>query len=628
VTPLRPVLLAAIAAAAIAAVPAALVVLPADASDSPASTPTFHRINVDTAIQGASFTSVGEVFPGEQNIVTSGYGALDGAGRPVGGGTLQLYRPGANLGDWTKVTIFGADAGIIFPNATTIADMDGDGDNDIIMPSGYFFGTDPAADVSLRTTGAITWWENKGPASAFTKHTVVSGQAGSYHGVQLVDLDGDDILDIVSVAEEAKLAGSLTDDAVQTQFFKGNADHTFEAPVVLAQDSGGSQPIVYDVDGDGDLDIISSQYFRTFNVGAGTTFLWLENSDTDGTLTAADFAMHPIATLNETADGPGVGMGFQIRPVPDFREPGTVSWIGTNHVNRCTLGFILPIPEQVIEFVPGDDLTAPWEPKTLSAPATEGPACPTPYDSSYTTYSDQITARYGFGQGAPGVFGYGDLDGDGDVDLAVSGDGDRRLWWIENGGDGTTTLHRLTDEGELFGQAGGAVVTDLDGDGRNEMVFSSYDRNTLAIWADLSEETTPPESPSSSTSTSTSTSPSPSESPTAPPVTTVTVPSSLRIGPETRTVKAGKSARWTVRFTGAPGGSRRTVTVVFDPAKGPNVTVGSIRLSTTSTSGIQQGSFTWRARKAGRFVATYAGTSVSATLRDTRSTDTARLLIR
>ena len=39
-------------------------------------------------------------------------------------------------------------------------------------------------------------------------------------------------------------------------------------------------------------------------------------------------------------------------------------------------------------------------------------------------------------------------------------------------------------------------------------------------------------------------------------------------------MKAGKKATWSVRLTGAPGGARRTVSVVFDPAKGKNVTVG------------------------------------------------------
>ena len=62
VTPLRPVLLAAIAAAGIAAIPAALVALPADASGSGSAPSTFRRVDLDTGISGASFTSVGQVF--------------------------------------------------------------------------------------------------------------------------------------------------------------------------------------------------------------------------------------------------------------------------------------------------------------------------------------------------------------------------------------------------------------------------------------------------------------------------------------------------------------------------------------------------------------------------------------
>jgi hypothetical protein len=607
--PVRPrgrVTVAALAAAAAIAVPVSLTALPAGASGNPAPDPTFHRINVGASISGASFTSVGEVFAGEKNIVTSGYGWLDANGRPVGGGTLQVYRMGADLTTWTKVTVFGPSAEIVFPNSTTIDDVDGDGDNDIIVPSGYFFGTDPAFDPML--TGAITWWENAGPGAAFVQHTVISGQAGSYHGVQLVDLDGDGEKDLVSTSEEAKEAGNQYDDTIAMQFFKGDGAGGFAAPVSIA-DVGGSQPVVADVDGDGDLDIASSQYFSPFQATPTASFLWLENGDTDDTITSGDFTKRTIATiLNTVAGGRGVGMGFQIRPVPDFREPGKVSWIGTNHVNRCTIPApFSTIPEEVIEFIPGSDIRQQWSLKSLSAPAAPSPSCPSSYKySDEPEFSDAITARWGYGQGAPGVFGYGDLDGDGDVDLAVSGDGDRRLWWVENNGDGTTTLHRLTAPGDYFGQAGGAVVVDLDGDGRNEIVFSSFDRNTLAVWT--RDEVPEPE--------------------VTPTPTTVTVPSSIRVGPETRTVKAGRKATWSVRFTGAPGGARRTVSVLFDPVKGKSVKVGTVRLTATNPAGTQKGSFSFKVRSKGRFVVSYSGTSVSKTLRDTGATDTARVLIR
>jgi hypothetical protein len=331
----------------------------------------------------------------------------------------------------------------------------------------------------------------------------------------------------------------------------------------------------------------------------------------DAVLSADDFETHTIATALPTDAGRGLGMGFQIRPVPGFREPGKVSWVGTNHNNRCT-HTSLP-PEQVVEFTPKADITEPWNLTTLSNTVNTPPTCPSDYfTDNYPVLGDTITSRYGYGQGAPGVFGYGDVDGDGDVDLVVSGDGDRRLWWIENEADGSTTLHQLTAPGEYFGQAGGAAVADFNRDGRNELVFSSFDRNTLAIWT-RDVPTVDPVDP---------------EDPVVPPVATITVASSVRVGPETRTVKAGKKATWSVRFTGAPGGARRTVSVVFDPVKGKTVKVGDVRLATTKPDGAQKGSFSFKARSKGRFVVRYAGTSVSTTLRDTGATDTARVLIR
>ena len=102
-------------------------------------------------------------------------------------------------------------------------------------------------------------------------------------------------------------------------------------------------------------------------------------------------------------------MGFQIQPVVGFREPGKVSWIGTNHVNRCTFAALFPAfaaREQVIEFIPGDDIRAPWERTTLSDPDTPVAPCPADYGTNRDNYpvcSDAITSRYGPGQGAPGI---------------------------------------------------------------------------------------------------------------------------------------------------------------------------------------------------------------------------------
>ncbi len=592
----------------------AMLLVPAShAADGPAA--NFTRLNVDTAIQGASFTSVGEVFPGESNIVTSGFGPLGMYGMPAGGGTVQVYRPRASLSDWRKTTVFDASAEIVFPNRPTIADVNGDGRPDVIVPSGYFFDTNPQLPAT-QSRGAITWWENtgtdgSGAALPFIRHDVITGQAGSYHGVELADLDADGIKDIVSTSEEGKVPSDTTDDTVQLQFFKGRSDHTFEAPVTLST-NGGSLPVVQDVDGDGRLDLVSAQYFGRGAAEANEpTFMWFRQvGDTSAGLTPANFERHTIATLLEA------GLGFQIRPVIGFRKPGKVSWIGTNHMNRCAQPYI-PIPEMVMEFVPGNDPEAPWQTTNLAVPSTPADdplACDAAFKAGDLLFhpGDEITSRATQGQAAPGVFGYGDVDGDGDVDLLVSGDGDRRLFWIEQRSDGSTTLRTLTAPGEEFGQAGGAVVTDLDGDGRAELVFSSFDRNTLAVWKRTGGGPfVPPTGPGVK--------PGPAKS-------TTTV-STLRVTPGRTRVRAGHRAVWKIRLKAAPGGPQRKVTIRFLPTKGKSRKIRVLTLAPRAKR-VHTGRLTWRPTRAGRLEVRYSGVKVSSVSRDTGATRRVKVRLR
>ncbi len=82
-------------------------------------------------------------------------------------------------------------------------------------------------------------------------------------------------------------------------------------------------------------------------------------------------------------------------------------------------------------------------------------------------------------QAAPGVFSWGDVDDDDDIDLTVSGDGDPRVFWFEQLEAGEFRQHTLRED---FGQAAGGLVADLDGNGDAEVVFTSYDTGEVLIF--------------------------------------------------------------------------------------------------------------------------------------------------
>jgi len=91
-------------------------------------------------------------------------------------------------------------------------------------------------------------------------------------------------------------------------------------------------------------------------------------------------------------------------------------------------------------------------------------------------------------QAAPGLFGYGDITGNGLTDLVVSGDGDSRVFWYQQTNPGNFVQHVLDGiEGEplmqsKFGQAGGMKIVDLDNDGYNEILVTSYEDNKIYIY--------------------------------------------------------------------------------------------------------------------------------------------------
>lgn len=129
-----------------------------------------------------------------------------------------------------------------------IMDMEGDGDNDIIMMSGD----------QVDSRGA--WLESSGGSSpSFSVHLLplsTEGRKGSLHSLAVADFDNDGDMDIFSVEQQDHKILPL--DRTSMGFLWENLDGkggAFKEKVVFDQNLGGHDALFGDVDQDGDIDI-------------------------------------------------------------------------------------------------------------------------------------------------------------------------------------------------------------------------------------------------------------------------------------------------------------------------------------------------------------------------------------
>ena len=81
------------------------------------------------------------------------------------------------------------------------------------------------------------------------------------------------------------------------------------------------------------------------------------------------------------------------------------------------------------------------------------------------------------GQFAPGLFGTGDLDGDGRLDIVVAGD--PRVFVLLQTSPGDFAVEVLEPQ---LGQAGGMLIANLDDDEAQELVLTSYADHVVVLY--------------------------------------------------------------------------------------------------------------------------------------------------
>ncbi len=399
---------------------------------------SFERTTISASAKGAAFLTVADMNKdGKPDVIASQFGQITGPSMPAG--EVIVYHQGDSLSSWTPSPIIRTQDGLKFPNGTVPVDVNGDGALDLIVPGGFLACKVP---VIGKDCGFLAWMEATG--STWKRHDIVkSGNKLFYHGAQFVDFDGDGIKDIVTVGENAS-------GPIEAQWFKGTTtSDRFETKARTIGSGGGSFPSVRDIDGDGDLDVISAEYFVKKE-----SVVWFERTaDPTPQKPAGVFARHVV-------DGTS-GASILFRFVDNLYGDGVTRGVLANHTNtRSNSGdpesavFVLDLPTTAH--------TGPW-------------AAPVKISTGIVSDASGMFAK----MGAPGAFDTGDVDGDGDIDILVSGDGDPHVYWIEQTGVGKWTTHILESN---VRQAGGVRIADLDGDGKNELLVPVYESNVIYLY--------------------------------------------------------------------------------------------------------------------------------------------------
>ncbi|MEC8252998.1 MAG: FG-GAP-like repeat-containing protein [Planctomycetota bacterium] len=239
-----------------------------------------------------------------------------------------------------------------------VADVDGDGDFDVLSAS--------------RFDDKIAWYENTDGFGTFGPQLIISTSADGAHSVYAADIDGDGDIDVLSA--------SVVDDKIA---WYENTDGlgTFGAEQVISTSAIGAISVyAADVDGDGDIDVLSASY-------TDDKIAWYENTDGLGSFgpqliisTNANGAWNVYAA---DVDGDGDVDVLSASALDD-----KIAW----YENTDGLGFFGA--QQVIS---------------------------TNADSARSVYA-------------------ADVDGDGDLDVLSASRNDDKIAWYENDSVGSLTL--------------------------------------------------------------------------------------------------------------------------------------------------------------------------------------------
>ena len=408
---------------------------------------------------------------------------------------------------FTRIQI---DDGLGYPVAIDAADLDGDGDADLLL--------------ALRGADKVVWYENLGgPNPSFAYHELTNQTDGAA-AVKAGDLDLDGDLDVVIAAENT--------DTIAWFENQGGLPLRFAPRVIRTASRLPSPELDFsrtvdlaDVDGDGNLDVV-------YGSDEDGEIGWYENTGGSG----PQFLLHVVSTAvphvkfvsaaDVDSDGDVDLMAAADQTVMLFENDGGAPpsfgqqelapaaagarFVSTADVNSDGLLDLLSASQDDNRIVWYPNLmvhrSAYYAPQTRAVVAV-GRQARMAYsgdlDSDGDTdivsiFGDQIRWHQNDGMQPPTFQEYivdpaadggrwvhvADMDSDGDLDIISAATADNRVAWHENNGGATPAFTTRVISDSANG-ARAALAADLDGDGDQDVYSASHGDNKIAWYENL-----------------------------------------------------------------------------------------------------------------------------------------------
>ena len=349
--------------------------------------------------------------------------------------------------DFNPHIIVDSHADVSGPYTLMAADIDGDGDLDILATS--------------TNGGKVVWFENLDGNGYFSEPKTISSDLYYPLDISLADIDGDGDLDVIAVSTyDNKIAWFENLDGA------GNF-----GPIRLIPSSLDFilTVEVADIDGDGDIDIV---------VGGDNKIIWLENIDGLGTFGPEKIVTTSISSTESIVISDVDGDGDMDIVVADFLRD-IVAWY-ENTDGQGTFG-----PEIVIT----DDADGTNAVITTDIDNDGDLDVVSISDSNYLAWFENQDGKGNFS--APKIIvqdpGFifklfaADLSGNGNEDIIASLYDKGEIIWVENEGSGNFGPPHLVYKGESGAKPIGVIAADFNGDGKMDVAAGIYGTNQI-IW--------------------------------------------------------------------------------------------------------------------------------------------------